>query len=553
MNNQQLIYLIEDLLTYGTELNWLEFKRGDATDNQRFGKYISGLANAANIAFEPYGYLIFGVDNDTLAVAGTTFDYEKRKEKGSELDFYIRRNLSPSIGYQHFVCDYQGKKVVIFKILAAGNLPVYFENEAYIRIGPNLTELKKYPNYLRQILNSQIDWSAQIVENATIEDLDNNAVEIARQKFKEKNRNSPFYRDIDNWTNGQILDKMRITVSGKMTNAALILLGKPESSHLLSPRVAQITWKLDTEEKAYEHFGLPLFVEVNSLLSKIRNVTYKFFPDNQLVSIEVMKYDSEVILEALKNCIAHQDYWQNERIVVTEKINKLIFANGGGFFEGTADDYSNGEKTPRDYRNKWLAEAMVKLGMIDALGYGIHKMVKSQRDRYFPLPDYSHSSANEVILEIYGHSIDEKYSNLLIEKKDELSLTEVILLDKIQKSQPITDDAANLLKKKKYIEGRKGSYYISAEISAITNKKAQYSKNKALDKQYYLDFILKAISDHGSLNRKEIDELLWNKLPDWMNDEQRRNRITHLISELRNQEKIVNKGTYKNSKWISKL
>ncbi|MDR2843350.1 MAG: putative DNA binding domain-containing protein [Candidatus Symbiothrix sp.] len=550
MNNQQLIYLIEDLLTYGKELNWLEFKRGDATDNQRFGKYISGLANAANIAFEPYAYLIFGIDNETLSVVGTTFDYEKKKEKGSELDFYIRRNLSPSISYQHFICDYNDKKVVIFKIPAAGNLPVYFENEAHIRIASNLTELKKYPNYLRQILNSQIDWSAQIVENATMEDLDGNAVEIARRKFKEKSLNSPFYREIDNWTNEQILDKMRITVAGKITNTALILLGKPESSHLLSPRVAQITWKLDTEEKAYEHFSLPLFVEVNHLLSKIRNVTYKFFPDNQLVSIEVMKYDSEVILEALNNCIAHQDYWQNERIVVTEKINKLIFANGGGFFEGTADDYSNGEKTPRNYRNKWLAEAMVKLGMIDALGYGIHKMVKSQRDRYFPLPDYSHSSANEVILEIYGHSIDENYSKLLIEKKDELSLTEVILLDKIQKSQSITDDAANLLKKKKYIEGRKGSYYISAEISAITNKKAQYSKNKALDKQYYLDFILKAISDHGSLNRKEIDELLWKKLPDWMNDEQRENRISNLIKELRINGKITNKSSKKNPEWM---
>ncbi|GHT42344.1 hypothetical protein AGMMS49965_13670 [Bacteroidia bacterium] len=123
-------------------------------------------------------------------------------------------------------------------------------------------------------------------------------------------------------------------------------------------------------------------------------------------------------------------------------------------------------------------------------------------------------------------------------------------MDKIQKAQSVTDDAANLLKKKKYIEGRKGNYYIAAEISAITDKKAEYSKNKALDKQYYLDFILKAISDHKSLNRKEIDELLWTKLPDWMNDEQRKNRIHNLITQLRSDGKITNKGGFTNPEWV---
>ena len=80
---------------------------------------------------------------------------------------------------------------------------------------------------------------------------------------------------------------------------------------------------------------------------------------------------------------------------------------------------------------------MVKLNMIDSLGYGIHKMYKSQRKRYFPLPDYTKSTRDSVILEIYGHTIDENYSKLLIEKKDDLSLTEVILLDKVQKKLKI--------------------------------------------------------------------------------------------------------------------
>ena len=280
------------------------------------------------------------------------------------------------------------------------------------------------------------------------------------------------------------LDKLKVTIHGKITRAALILLGKSEAAYLLSPQVVQITWKLDTEERAYEHFSMPLFLAVNEVLAKIRNVNYKFFPSNQLISVEVPKYDNEVILEALNNCIAHQDYSLNARIIVTEKINKLIFENAGRFFEGVAEDYFLGEKTPKHYRNKWLVEAMVNLNMIDSMGYGIYKMLKSQKERYFPLPDYAKSNDKEVILEIYGHAIDEKYSQLLMERKDDLSLTEIINIDRVQKGLSITDDAAKMLKSKGLIEGRKPNYYISASVAEITDKKLNTRETGVWTKKY---------------------------------------------------------------------
>jgi ATP-dependent DNA helicase RecG len=264
----------------------------------------------------------------------------------------------------------------------------------------------------------------------------------------------------------------------------------------------------------------------------------------------VQKYDSEVILEALNNCIAHQDYSQNARIVLVEKVNKLIFRNIGGFFEGNAEDYSLGNITPNKYRNKWLADAMVNLNMIDSLGLGIHKMYRSQYKRFFPLPDYTKSSLNEVVLEIYGHTIDENYSKLLIEKNDLLSLTEVILLDKVQKQQTITEDAAKMLKGKRYIEGRKPNYYVATHIAKVTGQRAEYSKNKGMDKQYYLDFILQSIKQHGSLSRKDIDELLWWKLPDILNDSQKKNKISNLLTELRTSGKISNNGNDKYPEWV---
>jgi ATP-dependent DNA helicase RecG len=218
------------------------------------------------------------------------------------------------------------------------------------------------------------------------------------------------------------------------------------------------------------------------------------------------------------------------------------------FYEGNPDQYSTGERTPERYRNQWLANAMVNLGMIDRLGYGIHTMFVSQRERFFPMPDYLLNDPQKVILQIYGQSIDENYSKILMQRMD-LSLSQVLLLDRVQKKMEIGDEAVRMLKKENLIEGRKPNYFIGIKIAQETGQKATYSKNKAFEKEYYLDLIIKAIKEHKNLDRKDINELLWNKLPDWMDDKQRKNKITNLLTELRKAEKIINKGSDTNSKW----
>jgi len=551
MDNTELIKLVDELRALPKENEWVEFKSGNATTNERFGMYISAISNAACIHNNPFGYLVFGIDDDTHAVEGTKFRFQKRKEGNSELEIWIRRLLSPSIKFEFLPCDYEGHYLEVFKIPAAVGEPTYFKNTPYIRFGSSLTELKKYPQYIKVIYNSQEDWSAKVVESTTIKDLDSEAIFLARAKFKEKMVGKPFFDDIDRWSDETFLDKARITLNGKITNTAIILLGKPESSHYILPSVAQITWKLDTEEKAYEHFEIPFFTTVNDVLKQIRNVKYKFFPSNQLIAVEVQKYDPEVILEALNNCIAHQQYSYNSRIILTEQTGKLIFSNAGSFFEGSVEDYTTGNKTPQKYRNRWLTNAMVTLKMIDSLGYGIHKMYKSQMQRYFPLPDYSKSTWDEVVLEIYGHAIDENYSKLLIEKKGDIDLTDAVLLDKVQKSLPINDEAARRLKQKGFIEGRKPNYFISAQIADITDKKAQYTRNKGLDTELLKSFIIKHIEIYGYATRKEIDELLLDKLPDYLDDEQRKKRIENILQQMR-RNTIKNIGTRTNPKWVRK-
>jgi ATP-dependent DNA helicase RecG len=194
---------------------------------------------------------------------------------------------------------------------------------------------------------------------------------------------------------------------------------------------------------------------------------------------------------------------------------------------------------------------MVNLGMIDRLGYSIHTMFLSQRNRFFPLPDYSISDPQKVILQVYGQAIDENYSKILMQRMD-LSLSQVLLLDRIQKKIEISDEAASILKKDKLIEGRKPNYFIGIKIAQEMGQKAVYSKNKAFHQEYYLDLILKSIKEHQSLNRKDIDELLWDTLPVWMNEKQKKIKINNLIAKLRKNGEIINQGSDTNSHWILK-
>ena len=523
--------------------------KGCITDEQ-IGTYISAMSNGATVANKPFGYLIWGIENDTHAIKGTNFSFTRAKHGGNqELELFLRINLRPKINFEIFEFDYQEKPIVLLRIPAAKGEPVNFQKTPYIRIGSNKTDLRNFPDLMRLIYNSQEDWSAQTVATATLADLDPEAIAVARTKYKELNTNKPFYHQIDKWDDLQFLDKAKVTIDGKITRTAILLLGKEESTHYLLPSVAELTWKLDTEEKSYEHFATPFLLNTTKLMQRIRNIKYKFFPDNELLATTVDKYDTRSILEGLHNCIAHQDYSLNSRILVTEQVDKLTFTNAGNFFEGKPDDYSFGNKTPAKYRNQWLATAMVNLGMIDRLGYGIHSICVSQMKRFFPMPDYDLSPSNHVILKIYGQTIDENYSKILIQRSD-LTLREAILLDRVQKHLEITDHAASELKKRHLVEGRKPNYFVGAKISQLTGQKAAYTKNKGLTKQYYLDLILESMKQHGNLSRKDIDDLLWEKLPNIYSDNQKKNKVTNLISELRQKEKITNQGTFAFPRWV---
>lgn len=544
MNNEQYTaQLKEQLEKYDDETRHLEFK-SNYQDEDRLGKYISALSNGACLSNQEYGYLFFGVNDSTHEVKHTKFDYAHTKVGNQDLELYLRQMVSPKINFKIEEFMYEDReRVVVFIVPAATGEPTTWKGKPYVRVNSQTTELTPYTDWLRTIYNSQVDWTAQIVEEASHDWLDREAVKKAREGYKQR---YPEYSDeCDRWDDVTFLDRAKLTKGGRITRTAMLLLGKDEYQPYLG-HIAQIVWKLHTdEESAGDIFSIPFLLSTDNVLHRIRNYRFKIYPRNTLIPHELWKYDTKSILEGLHNCIAHQDYRRNSRIIVTEKRDELVFENAGSFFAGSYEQYIEGLQIPQNYRNPFLVRAMVNIKMIDTQGMGIHNMFLSQRNRSLPMPDYV-KDMNGVALHMPGTVIDENYSLMLIERKD-LTLTDTVLLDRVQKRLPLANEDIERLRKQHLLEGRKNCLMVAKEIAQVTDQKAQYSKNKGLDDTYYRELILTALKQHGRLSRPEINELLMSKLPDVLTEKQKETKITTLLTYLRRNGKIK---TAEKKMWI---
>lgn len=541
------VLLKSQIATLKKENRFLEFK-SNYQETDSLGKYISALSNGACLDHQDFAYLYFGVEDETLAIKGTTFDISKMKAKGNQsLEIYLRQMVEPKITFdiEEFFFD-GNQRLVVFIIPAAANEPTCYLNKPYIRVDSHVTELTPYTEWMRDIYTTTIDWSAKIIEEASIDDLDQQAIAIARNGFKERFPGKS--TESDSWSDLTFLDKAKLTINGKITRTALLLLGKEESAHYLN-HISQIVWKCYQDGKAFgDIFTIPFLLSTSKVLNNIRNYRFKIYPQNSLIPAEVWKYDTNTILECLHNCIAHQNYLNNARILVIEDPDKLTFENAGKFFEGEYEDYIYGKKTPEHYRNPFLAHAMVNIKMIDTQGYGIHTMFMKQKERYLPMPDYDESTNNKVVLHLPGSIIDENYSKILMERQD-LSLSETVLLDRVQKHKPIPAHARTMLRKKKIIEGFGNNIYIALSVAQNTGKKSEYSKHKGLEDKQCEALLLQSLSDHGSLTKREIVDLFYRVLSDQLNETQKENKINNILRKIKKDGKITNETKGNKSSW----
>ena len=529
MNEVMNIYETFDKLRFHHEDEVVEFKKAENNfDFDDLGKYFSALSNEANLRDKGFAWLVFGVHDKTREILGTS--YKNSMKSLQKLKQDLSQHTTDNNTFRDiYELEVEGKRVLMFQIPAAPRgIPMAWQGHFYARRGESLAalDMNKYEEIRRQTVNE--DWSKQIADGATITDLDEKAIMKAREGYKEHYPNQK--KEVDSWSDEVFLNKAKITIDGKITHAAILLLGKPESLHFIN-HIGEIVWRLAGKDNVGQVFTIPFLLTTTEVMHKIRNYPFKIFPKNSFLPGEGMKYDSEVILEALHNSIAHQNYLENQRIIVIERENELEFRNCGGFFDGTYEDYITGERIPRKYRNQFLAQAMANIKMIDTEGFGIHKMFVSQKERWLPMPDYDKSDNDNVVLTLPGNVIDENYSLMLLENTN-IDLTTAVLLDKVQKGKPISENAVKMLRKEKLIEGRKPHLYVSKYIAKATDKQVEYTLKKGFNDAECQEWIIKALNDHKVLSRKQINELLWNKLPIDFTEDQKMAKIKNLLYKM---------------------
>ena len=555
-------YEILENLMERWEYETVEFKEAKSNyDTDKIGRYFSALSNEANLKQQQYGWLIFGVsERDKIKhVVGTAykqgeqsllekFKYEISRDITNGMTFYEIKEIFPIVNGKRL-------RVLMFKVPAAATgIPTDWRTNYYERSGESLVPLKQYKiDAIRS--QERKDWSKQVIEVATIDNLDKTAINLAREKYKEKMNQEHISKEVDEMTDEEFLTKVKLLIGGKVTNAGMLLLGSADYDYLMTS-APSIMWRLygaDGSDKDYEIFKIPFINVVDKVFSKVRNLTYRYMPNQlTLFPMETEQYNSWLIRELLNNCIAHTNYQLGGRIYVNEFEDKIKFTNPADFIPQKIETVLEVSYNPPFYRNQLLAESMVVFHMIDTATLGIRRAFNIQKAKYFPMPDYNISSGTQVEVTVYGKILDDNYMHILYDHQD-LDLQTVFLLDRVQKGLSLDKADVDKLRAAKLVEGRITSLFLSASASKSMDDSAGYIKNKGFNDKYYKDLIVEYLKKYHKAKRRDIKLLLWEKLPDSLSDKQKENKIHNILTAMKKSNIIqLDSDNQQISNWILK-
>lgn len=525
----------------------VEFKKAENSfDFDDLGKYFSALSNEANLRGFPFAWLVFGYDEKKHEIVGTS--YKDGEGALNKMKQDLTNNMSDGQTFREIIpVEVDGKRILMFKIPASPrNIVMKWKGIAYGRDGESLKPLNQSKQDEIRNQTPYRDWSAEIVPNATLDDLDEVAIAKARKMFKKVHSRIPV-AEVNGWSDEKFLSKCGLMIDGKLTRAAIILLGKSFSEYLLRPAVVQVTWTLRDKNKDvvdYEHFSVPYILTVDEILAKIHNLTLREMPGGTLFPDTMKQYDDYSIREALHNCIAHSNYQLQQRINFVENPGFLYYSNAGSFIPGSLEEVLSTDEPQKFFRNDCLCQAMVHFNMIDTVSRGIKKMFTEQWQRRFPMPDYGiDNDRQQVAVRIYGTSIDERYTNML-KNNDSLTLWDCISLDAIQKGHRIDETVAQDMIQRGLIEGEAPNYRISLTVAKKTKQLSGYTRVVGLERDKIKHMVLQYIQNAGSdgAKRSDIMEYLAGTLPSRNTPEQNLVLLKNIMNEMKNENKISTDG-----------
>lgn len=474
--------------------------------------YVTALCN------EKGGSLVIGMeDKYPHKVVGTRQNENSTGEL--EANIYRDTGIRPKI-YELYEdeAEKKGRVLVIDVPPRPAGTVFKFEDVPLMRVGEELKPMSDEV-YLSIIQENEPDFSQQICRDATLDELDPDALSVLKEKYAKK-QNNPIFLTL---SNRQILSDLQLITDEGVTNAAVILLGKenfikrvyPQASVMLEYRHSESQITFDNRIS----YSQPFFIMIDRLWHDIDLRNGKFQIKEGPYIFDVPYFNEEVIRESINNAITHRDYTRHSETVIKQYPQKLIVTNAGGFPHGvTIDNILTVPSTPR---NRLLADVLSKTGIVERSGQGIDKIFYRTLSEGKEAPDYSGSDAFNVEL-ILSAIIQDKAFALFIEsvqqnlaEDNKLSVFEIVVLDKIRRNEKTTalDKAVikqlmdrNLIEKRGKTNGI--HYILCRSYYEFSGNTAEYSKKSDWNTSQVTSIIIPFLTKYNKAKMGDFVKLL---------------------------------------------
>lgn len=474
--------------------------------------YVTALCN------EKGGSLVIGMeDKYPHKVVGTRQNENSTGEL--EANIYRDTGIRPKI-YELYEdeAEKKGRVLVIDVPPRPAGTVFKFEDVPLMRVGEELKPMSDEV-YLSIIQENEPDFSQQVCRDATLDDLDPDALSVLKEKYARK-QNNPIFLTL---SNRQILSDLQLITDEGITNAAVILLGKEDFIKRVYPQASvMLEYRHSESQITFDNrisYSQPFFIMIDRLWHDIDLRNGKFQIKEGPYIFDVPYFNEEVIRESINNAITHRDYTRHSETVIKQYPQKLIVTNAGGFPHGvTIDNILTVPSTPR---NRLLADVLSKTGIVERSGQGIDKIFYRTLSEGKEAPDYSGSDAFNVEL-ILSAIIQDKAFALFIEsvqqnlaEDNKLSVFEIVVLDKIRRNEKTTalDKAVikqlmdrNLIEKRGKTNGI--HYILCRSYYEFTGNTAEYSKKSDWNTSQVTSIIIPFLTKYNKAKMGDFVKLL---------------------------------------------
>lgn len=391
MSSPELISRLKELLSLSEETEWVEFKCNYANPEE-IGEYISALSNSAGLHKKDAGYLVWGIENLTRKVVGTTFKPRQQKAGNQELESWLALHLSPRIDFKIHEFLYNELPVVLLQVQPCQHTPVRFKDTEFIRIGSYKKKLKEFPEKERALWNqlsltpfekglaakgvtgdqalSLLDYPAyfELIGQNLPANKSGILERLEMEKILVKKGNDRF--DITNL--GAILFAKRLTdFEGISRKAVRVIIYKGNN------RIETI--KEQAGNRGYATGFAGLIAYINDQLPRNEQM-------GQALRKEVSMYPEVAIRELVANTIIHQDFTiTGDSPLVEIFSDRIEITNSGIPLINTLRFIDE----PPQSRNEALASFMRRLNICEERGSGIDKVIFQIEFYQLPAPEFT--------------------------------------------------------------------------------------------------------------------------------------------------------------------